>query len=346
MLILDQLLTIGSIKFPAVKEVQLKSSRNIPVDTLKVLLPKYRNLKKDSIKRYDKIRWESGYTKYGRIPEFSGYVLDVSPRQPFEINCVDPMHFCQKQQMKKNYYKTPILQFLNDCIHPEIKSDITIEIVSSEITKTVNINCANKSARYALTQLSSKYGVDVFFEDFTMVIQKANIISNQSRKKTSNSANTNSAIQSSSTPDKIPKFTYNFNIINDSLTPRENKDFKILVRGEKVENGSTYKVTYPSSGDGQIIYHDIDDLDARAALDRAKEIYEDKCGSGFNGNFQTFGFPSVRHSQVIEIIDNEDDTRSAKSFVNEVIKTYGSQGYKQEIHPGYFYEPPKSLAKR
>lgn len=345
MFILEQELTIGTTKFPAVKEVQLKSSRKIPVDTLKIQLPKYKNLKKDSIKRYDKVRWLAGYSRYGIFPEFAGYVLDVSPRQPFEINCVDPMHFCQKQQMKRNYSKTPILQFLNDCIHPEIKSDISIEIVDPEIASTVNITCANRSARYALSQLSTKYGVDVFFIDFTMVIQKAYIHTNIKRKKKGRRSSQSTDNTSVAEPAEIPKFIFNYNIISDTLVPRENKEFKIMVRGENLDTGLTYKATYPSSGKGEIIYQDIDELDFRLASERAKEIYNEKCGSGFNGNFTTFGYPSVTHSQVIDVIDQEDETRTAKTFVNEVIKTYGTNGYRQEIHPGFFKEPPKKMGR-
>jgi hypothetical protein len=345
MLVLDQELSIGSTKFPAVKEVQLKSSRKIPVDTLKILLPKYRNLKKDSIQKYDKVRWFAGYTQYGLFPEFAGYVMDISPRQPFEINCVDPMHFCQKQQMKKNYSKTPILQFLNDCIHPEIKEDITIEIVDPDIVKMVNITCANRSARYALSQLSNKYGVDVFFIDFTMIIQKA-YVHTTIKKKKGRSSKTTGASTSVSDPKEIPKFIFNYNIISDNLVPREKKEFKIMVRGENLETGLTYKATYPSSGAGETVYHDIDDLDFRSASERAKEIFEEKCGSGFNGNFLTFGYPTVTHSQVIEVIDRDDESRTAKTFINEVVKTYSVNGYRQEIIPGFFHEPPKTRGRR
>lgn len=52
---------------------------------------------------------------------------------------------------------------MNDCIHPQIKSDISIIVRDSDIKQTVDIRCAKKSARYALYELKKTHGVDVFF---------------------------------------------------------------------------------------------------------------------------------------------------------------------------------------
>lgn len=51
---------------------------------------------------------------------------------------------------------------MNDCIHPQIKSDISIIVRDSDIKQTVDIRCAKKSARYALYELK-KLMVWTFF---------------------------------------------------------------------------------------------------------------------------------------------------------------------------------------
>ncbi|MBM9499368.1 hypothetical protein JWG44_03795 [Leptospira sp. 201903071] len=335
MLTLIQELEISNTKFPAVTEVTLESSREIPTDTLIVKLPKYKNLKKDSITKFAKVTWKAGYSKYGLIPEFNGYVLEISPKIPLELKCVDPFFFCQRKIMDRDYHQKPLMTFLKDCIHPQIKADITIVVRDSDIKQVVDITCSKKTARYALSILKKEYGVDIFFHDWKMIVQKAYVHPNLSIQ--SNSKNKNKSSE------KYPIFQFGFNIIEDELIPKENKPFQIIVRGENPKTGQTYKGTH---GSGEARYFEIDGLDSQEAVKRAKEIYNEKCGSGFDGKFVTFGFPSVTHSQIINVQDLEDSSRSAKTFVNKVIKKFNINGYRQEIYPGFYHEPPKTSAAK
>lgn len=98
MFVLEQELNLGGIKFPVVSEVVLESSREIPTDVLKIKLPKYKNLKKDSIQKFSKVEWKAGYKQYGLFSEFCGYVLEVSQTVPLEIKCVDPFSFANAKR--------------------------------------------------------------------------------------------------------------------------------------------------------------------------------------------------------------------------------------------------------
>ncbi|RHX92010.1 hypothetical protein [Leptospira stimsonii] len=335
MFILMQELEISNTKFPAITEVTLESSREIPTDTLTVKLPKYKNLKKDSIRKFAKVTWKAGYSKYGLIPEFSGYILEISPKVPLELKCVDPFFFCQRKIMDRDYHQKPLMTFLRDCIHPQIQSDISIVVRDPSIRKIVDITCAKKSARYALSLLKKNEGVDIFFHDWKLIVQKANVhpnLSIQSKTKTGTKSS-----------EKFPIFRFGSNIIEDDLIPKESKPFQIVVRGENPRTGQTYKGTY---GSGEAKYFEIDGLNSQEATQRAKEIYEERCGSGFEGKFITFGFPSVTHSQIIDIQDLEDSSRTAKTFVNKVVKKFSTGGYRQEIYPGFYHEPPKTSSSK
>ncbi|TGK30412.1 hypothetical protein EHQ05_05520 [Leptospira yasudae] len=338
MLTLTQELEISNTKFPAVTEVTLESSREIPTDILTVKLPKYKNLKKDSIVKYSKVTWKAGYTRYGLFPEFNGYVLEISPKIPLELKCVDPFFFCQRKIMTQDYHQKPLMTFLNDCIHPQIKSDISIVVRDSDIKQTVDIRCSKKSARYALFELKKTHGVDIFFHDWKLVVQKAYSHSDLSFSSKGNNAKSKSAGNSSSKRE-FPIFRFTENIIEDDLTPQESKPFQIIVRGENSKTGQTYRGSY---GNGEARYYEIDGLDSQGAASRAKEIFDDKCGSGFKGKFVSFGYPSVTHSQIVDIQDPEDPSRSAKAFVNRVVKKFNANGYRQEIYPGFYREPPKT----
>ncbi|TGK23439.1 hypothetical protein [Leptospira stimsonii] len=346
MLVLEQELNIGGIKFPIVNEVVLESSREIPTDVLNIKLPKYKNLKKDSIQKFAKVEWKAGYKQYGLFPEFCGYVLEVSENVPLEIKCVDPFFFCQRKTMDRNYNNDPILTFLNDCIHPQIKGDVTVLVRDEDIKKTISIECAGKSARFALALFKVKYGVDVFFHDWKLVVQKAFVHPNLFEKTKNKKIQKTQTASASGSPDpsgNFPTFRVGFNIIQDELVAREKKDIKITVRGEDPKTGTTYKGSY---GNGSERFFEVDGLNATDSVKRAKELYMEHCGSGFNGKFVTFGYPSVTHSQVIHVIDPETPSRTAKSFVEKVTKTFGISGYRQEIWPGFFFEPPKKSGSK
>ncbi|EKN89905.1 hypothetical protein LEP1GSC034_0997 [Leptospira interrogans str. 2003000735] len=346
MFVLEQELIIGAIKFPLVAETIMESSREIPTDVLNIKLPRYRNLKSDSIQKFAKVEWKAGYKQYGLFPEFCGYVLEVSQNIPLEIKCVDPFFFCQRKTMTRNYSNESLLAFLNDCIHPQIKSDISILIRDEDIKKTVSIECAGKSARFALSILKVKYGVDVFFHDWKLVVQKAFVHTNLFEKSKNKRIQKSQNASASGSPDPVgefPVFRVGFNIIQDDLNAREKKDIKITVRGEDPKTGTTYKGSY---GTGEERFFEVDGLDRAGAEKRAKELFMEHCGSGFNGKFLTFGYPSVTHSQVIHVIDLDHPSRTAKSFVEKVTKTFGMNGYRQEIWPGFFFEPPKKSGSK
>ncbi|EMN90893.1 hypothetical protein [Leptospira weilii] len=346
MLVLEQELSIGGLKFPVVSEVVLESSREIPTDVLNIKLPKYRNLKKDSIQKFAKVEWKAGYKQYGLFPEFCGYVLEVSQSVPLSIKCVDPFFFCQRKTMTRSYSNESLLSFLNDCIHPQIKTDVSILIRDSDIPSIISLECAGKSARYALSRLKEKLGVDVFFHDWKLVVQKAlvhpNLFEKTKNKKIQKTQNT-SASGSSNPSGNFPAFRVGFNIIQDELIAREKKEIKITVRGENPKTGTTYKGSY---GTGEERFFEVDGLDKAGAEKRAKELFLEHCGSGYNGKFVTFGYPPVTHSQVIHVIDPNEPSRTAKSFVEKVTKTFGIGGYRQEIHPGFFFEPPKKSGSK
>ncbi|WP_061215768.1 hypothetical protein [Leptospira santarosai] len=341
MFVLEQELNLGGIKFPVVSEVVLESSREIPTDVLKIKLPKYKNLKKDSIQKFSKVEWTAGYKQYGLFPEFCGYVLEVSQTVPLEIKCADPFFFCQRKTMTRSYKNESLFSFLNDCIHPQIKTDVSIMVRDSDIPSIISIECAGKSARFALAMLKQKLGVDVFFHDWKLIVQKAFVHPNLFQKTKNKKIKKSQGASASGSPDPVgnfPTFRVGFNIIQDELVAREKTDIKITVRGEDPKTGTNYRGSY---GTGEERFFEVDGLDKSGADKRAKELYLEHCGSGFNGKFVTFGYPSVTHSQVIHVIDPEEPSRTAKTFVNKVTKTFGIGGYRQEIFPGFFFEPPK-----
>lgn len=315
---MQQELIIGSKKFPVIQKATLESSREIPTDTLTIELPKYRNLNKDSILIGDRVTWKAGYEKYGLKNEFVGFVTEIKDEIPFTIICKDPMIQCQNKVMNSNFNGS-IESFLSKCTKEKFN-------IGDGVPKNVNILCANKSARYALWQLKKQYGLEVYFKAGTLYVHKSKLL--EQNKITGS----------------LPFFEFHYNIIESSLVPRIGLDLKITVRSEVLHTGQVVKQSF-GNGKTEKVY-EIDNLDSRQALERAKQLYLELCGEGFTGSFITFGYPSLEHSEIIQIKHPEEQSMNAKCFVNEVKKTFdcSNASYRQEIFPGAFYgEPPKKI---
>ncbi|MCX8000381.1 MAG: hypothetical protein N3A69_15750 [Leptospiraceae bacterium] len=312
-----QELMIGNKKFPVIQKAVLESSREIPTDTLTIELPKYRNLNKESIQIGDKVIWRAGYEKYGLKDEFVGYVTEIKNEVPFVVVCKDPMIDCQNKVMNSNFSGS-IEVFISKCTKEKFN-------IGEGVPKNVNVLCANKSARYALWQLKKLYGLEVYFKGGVLYLHKSKLLE----------------------PNKItgslPFFEFHYNIIESSLVPRIGLDFKVTVRSEEMKTGQVIKQSY-GTGKQEKVY-EIDNLDSKQALERAKQLFLELCGEGFTGSFITFGYPSLEHSEIIEIRHPEEKSMNAKCFINEVKKTFDcvNSSFRQEVFPGAFVEPPKKI---
>lgn len=329
LLVMKQGLQIADLSFPIITEAVLESSRETPTDTLKIILPKYRNLQKDQIQQGDVVEWKAGYNKYGMGIEFKGYVVDVSSTLPLVITARDEMWKCQQKRMKRNSYRS-IATLLSDAGIVKSKIEVADRI---KITGTYN-----RSARYALWKLRDKYSYNLFFRNGVFYIE-------ESFKDSLKNLSSEVSIDKNKIKigGDIPVFVFSYNIISHSLVPRLNREFKITIRSESIKTGRMTKASY---GKGEEIFFDIDDLNYKQALDKAKKLYIEKCGEGFNGSLTTFGYPSVQHSQIIRVYDEKDPSFSARAYVNAVNKTFTQNGFRQEIFPGAFYEIPKPTRRK
>jgi hypothetical protein len=300
-----QELTIGSLKLSSVKRVELESARTVPVDILKIYLPKIKGYDKSMINVDDAVSWASGYTQYGMVTEFEGTVYDVSPKQPLEITCKDEMHKLQKKFIQQNFYNVTIQQFLSS--------------VAPGYTVVYHDNCDSifirvhetrgRSAAWALDML--KYSkINIFFRGKTLHVVRPYHLR---------------------APEKPKKFKVNFNIIEDNIASRSEKKQKIKVISYDPDSGKPNDGTYGVTGDEKIIQ--IDGLDTKGCKEKAEEIWKEQCGEGLSGDFVTFGFPSVQKAEYIQVIDDQDKLRTREAFVDSVKKIYDAENasYRQTI---------------
>lgn len=330
LLVMDQRLEIGSIRFPAVRKVTLDTSRDTPSDKCTIELPRYKNLKKDDIKIGQKVVWLAGYKQHGLINEFSGSVEEVTFAEPITVVARDEMYRLSLQYVQKNFYETPLGQFLDE-VAPGVERDVRVNPFN------VTVRAFGKTARYALWELRRLYGMDVFIQGGALVVES------QSDKRGFITVPTFIKPAARSGDQKRKKSGITGYVISDEVTMRPPRNLKITVRSEDIQSGIIASASY-GSGPEKVVT--IDGLSGGRIYDRAKEIWEEH-RDRFDGTFTTFGWPSVQHSQMIEFLDEDGPERSGKCWVDRVQKVFepGNASYRQTVYPARLSSDRRSTVK-
>ncbi|EKO53348.1 hypothetical protein LEP1GSC131_1055 [Leptospira kirschneri str. 200802841] len=137
-----------------------------------------------------------------------------------------------------------------------------------------------------------------------------------------------------SPPAKKKVFQIGHNVIKDNLSTRESRPVKVKLRSYNIDTGRMQEATYTESGGEELIF-DLDGISFSELKKRAEEIYHEIAGTGLVGEFETFGAPSVQHSEIITFKDPDDKLRSKDIFVDKVVKTWSAKNatFRQVIHP-------------
>ncbi|WP_061246730.1 hypothetical protein [Leptospira noguchii] len=309
-LIMRQRLLIGGKILHKISEAELVSGRREPHSQLTIKLPKMKGYDSKAFKKGDLVRWWAWYEGYKESLEFEGKIVSISPKMPLEIVCRDGMYDLQLKTVNFNIDKMTIPSIVNRCISAEDvipKIDPTI----TSMRLSYDILTAGKRAAFVLHRLK-KYGIDAFFRNNFLIVQNPTRISAPAEKKV---------------------FQIGHNVIKDNLSTRESRPIKVKLRSYNIDTGRMQEATYTESGGEELIF-DLDGISLSELKKRAKEIYHEIAGTGLVGEFETFGAPSVQHSEIITFKDPDDKLRSKDIFVEKVVKTWSAKNatFRQVIH--------------
>ncbi|MDI7227914.1 late control protein [Leptospira santarosai] len=309
-LIMRQRLLIGGKILHKISEAELVSGRKEPHSQLTIKLPKMKGYDSKAFKKGDLVRWWAWYEGYKESLEFEGKVVSISPKMPLEIVCRDGMYDLQLKTVNFNIDKMTIPLIVNRCISAENvipKIDPTV----ASMRLSYDILTAGKRAAFVLHRLK-KYGIDAFFRNSFLIVQNPTRISAPKEKKI---------------------FQLGHNVIKDNLSTRENRPIKVKLRSYNIDTGRMQEATYTETGGEELIF-DLDGISYSELKKRAEEIYHEIAGTGLVGDFETFGAPSVQHSEIITFKDPDDKDRSKDIFVDKVVKTWSAKNatFRQVIH--------------
>ncbi|EKP12987.1 hypothetical protein [Leptospira borgpetersenii] len=310
-LIMRQRLLIGGKILHKISEAELISGRKEPHSQLTIRLPKMKGYDNKAFKKGDLVRWWTWYEGYKEALEFEGKIVSISPKMPLEIVCRDNMYDLQLKTVNFNIDKMTIPSIVNRCISAENVIP-KIDPAIASVRLSYDILTAGRRAAFVLHRLK-KYGIDAFFRNSFLVVQNPTKIS---------------------APEKKKIFQLGHNVIKDNLSTRENRSIKVKLRSYNIDTGRMQEATFTEHGGEELIF-DLDGISYSELQKRAEEIYHEIAGTGLVGDFETFGAPSIQHSEIIKFVDPDDKERSKDIFVDKVVKTWSAKNatFRQVIYP-------------
>lgn len=316
--VMKQRLHVGFLTFYKILRAELHTARSLPSDELRIKLPKFKNFSKDMIQKGDSVQWYAWYDgTMGsmEVKEFEGEVVDITHKDPFEIICRDKMFDFQFKKLSSNLQNMPVASYVRRAV-----PGVIAEIHPSIAMKRVSHLTAGKSVEWALRRLK-KNNIDAFFRNGNLIVQDPSQVS----------------------PTLFPKkFKIGHNVITDNLSTREERKIKVKLRGYNPETGRLISVTHPQIGLGEEVLVDVDgNFRMNDLREQAKVVYHEIAGEGLVGDFETFGAPSVMHSDIIGFEDPDDRKRSKSVFVDKVVKIWSAEdaSYRQIIYPAVVLFP-------
>ena len=317
MFVLTSEITIGSVTFKSVHDVQIKRSIYSLAATAIVKVPVTAVLKHEgeppthietanAVKVGDAVTIKLGYN--GQLQtEFVGYVKRLNYKLPLEIECEDEYYKLRYVNCIFSKKETTLKACLN-----EVLSGVQISDVASLTLKNFVVN--NKPGSWLLGYLKKEYGLLAYFDiNGKLYVGKANSVKGET-----------------------VKYVLRENVISDDeLKYQLAEDIKLKVKAIcYYKDGS--KIEGELGGDGgeqkTLYYYDVKDAGELKAL--ANEELRRYSFDGYRGKIKTFLQPYALPGMVADITDNTYPDRSGSYLIEAVTTTFGTCGGRRTVEIG------------
>lgn len=289
----------ATIKFPKAVEYRV-GNLLFPIETLKTL-----------IKTGDKVKIELGYNRV-MVTEFEGYVSQIQPTIPIEINCEDEMYKMKRNNVSINIEDATVRQIL-EAAAPGY------EIACAD-EKYGDFSYVNTTSAKVFEELKKKAGLYTFFRGKRLVCGLP-----YSDVKVS---------------EAIPNYVFGENVIDNSLVYKSPEDCNVKIYGKSIQNDGSV-ITYDVGNEGGDIIRK--NIDYQITKEQLKAIVDNtysnaKTKGGYAGDIVSFGFPFIEHGQRVRIYDpGIYEKRDTTNFVDEVkFSVSVSGGYRRTCVIGKF----------
>jgi hypothetical protein len=318
MLRLKSKITINGLVFDFVNQIDISSSWELQTDRAVITLPARFILGGKTIvggtannifKRGDSVKIELGYEP-NLVTEFEGYISKIIPDSPLTIECEDLMWLLKQDTVTKSFQSTTLSNLLENTLPEGIQYD-AIEAELGQF-RIVNVTVAQ-----VLKKLKEVYGLVSWVRNGVLRVGLA--------------AYPADAVESD--------ILFQKNVVSQNLEYLREDDVKVKVKAISIQPDNKKIEVDVGDENGEqrtLTYYNLPEDELRAIAERElpKLKYE-----GYFGSFLTFGEPSIKHGDHVNLTDKKFPERSGKFLVNSVTKSFGLGGYRQEVDLGIKLDP-------
>jgi len=325
-------IVIGDYIFKDVVSVQIESGWDTFTDTATV---EVRNkFKKDNkvvivgqnnvFKRGDAVSIWLGYypnPDTTKAPIFKGFISNVSVDKTVKITCQDS-YLLKQINVESHYFSSATVKEICDYY---IKGQITYDVIEVDLGALNVDNNSFINFIQLLEIFKENYSLFSWFENGVLKIQTPYL-------------NRNGVTH---------KMYFNgekANVIDNSLNYTRDDDFDVVVKAESILPDNTRVIRYAAMRKGEvhiqtakmdgqqrnIILYNKTQAEIDEILTKQLPILTFE---GFEGSFTTFGEPTIKHGDNVEMIDNKYSERNGTYMVKEVRTTFDLNGFRQQITP-------------
>lgn len=312
MIRLSSKIQIGTYIFNAVESCEIVSSWDTLTDTATLTFPSrlsWDKKIKDYIKKDDEIKIWLGYDGDLKLV-FVGYVKKIKSSVPVEIECEDVAYKLKRKSTTISYKDATLADVLSDIIPAYIPIAVQPDRVGLAAFRMSNMTPAQ-----ILGKIKEKYFQKFWFRNGELYAGLAYWASTK----------------------KQHKFSFrgkDANIIDHDLEYLEADEVKIKLKAVSIDaqnNKTEYTYGDEEGEQRTVFYYDKSKADIDAVA--SEEIKRMKF-TGYRGSFTTFGEPMVNHGDEVILKDIDMPERDGSYLVKSVTRTYGMDGYRQDIEVG------------
>lgn len=298
---------VGDLIFDQVHQVEITSSWRNLTDTARIVLP--RNVKlqsgslKDMIRRGMPVLIRLGWDNDLQT-EFTGYVSAVKPEAPFVIEAEDEMWKLKQKSVNMSWKNATLKGILSDILPSGMSTQINDMTLGP-------FRADNTTVSKLLHELRG-LGIQTFFQNGTLYSGLAYSLRAE-----------------------LPTIGVDLlSIVSDNLEYRLKEDVKIKIEAESIFADGSKKEVSLGDEDGEVHtlhFYEVPqaDLKARAEDELKRAQYE-----GYRGSFTHFGVPFIQHGYKVALTNSRYPDREGTYFVDETKVSFGTGGFRREIHPG------------
>lgn len=306
---LTSTISIGNYSFRGVVGVEVESSWEDQTDKCTITIPRKLNWQGKAVatgtdpllRRGDAVNVQIGYDDENESI-FTGYVHQISAEIPTRIECQDPMWLLKQSTVTKSYKSVKLATLLADIV----PSGIPFEAFDVELGP---YRISQATPAQVLEDLRKTYFLKSWFRNGTLYCGFAYVPS----------------IQSSHI------IRMERNVVENQLEYVRKEDVKIKLKmiAMQPDNSKVEYETGDTDGEQRTMYYYEKTLAELKAI--ADEEIERLRYEGYRGSLTTFGKPTVRHGDIIDLRSEAYPERDGEYRVKAVRYSFGMGGYRQEI---------------